>query len=341
MSSVRNLMLVGSLVGAIGLSGALLSNQHTAEACIHPPKEFKYPIKAGAQRGLVFFADGREELVIRPSYKVEGEGLKVKNDAVEGFTTVAWLVPVPSLPDSYKEADEKLFTSIADFTKPFEAIGKNGPDQEDGKDSRKKEKHGAEFLEQVKVGDYTIQPVKAHGELGGQELQGWLKSNGFGAVEESVLKHYLENDYYWLAVKLERAEGLPANGEVKPLQIGFKTDKPVYPLKINAGAGEFELEVWVISNKEVDDEKTKAFGLQTVAQGDPMMDQEHHKSTLSDLPEEARKIIDGEDGLKSLRTGDLYITRFFGAGMNTTTDLTKLNDDLHFTFVEPEPRKKD
>jgi hypothetical protein len=340
MFTIRNLLLGASLGGALAFSGALMLDNRTAEACIHPPREFKYPIKAGAQRGLVFFADGREELVIRPSYKVEGEGLKVKNDAVEGFTTVAWIVPVPSLPDSYKEADEKLFSSIADFTKPFDTIGMNGL-ADDLDSARKEGRQGAEFLEEVKVGDYTIQPVKAHGELGGIELQGWLKDNGFGKVEDSVLKHYLDNDYYWLDVKLERAEGLPANGEVKPLQMSFKTDKPVFPLKINAGAGEFELELWVISNKEVDTEKTKAFGLQTVAQRDRIMDQKNHKTSFKALPEQARKLIEGEEGLKTLRTGDLYITRFFGTGMNKATDLTKLESDLNFTFLEPETKKKD
>lgn len=340
MISFRNLLVAGSLVGALAFGAALFIETRDAQACLHPEHEFKFPIKAGAQKGLIFFADGREELVIRPSYKVEGEGLKVKNDAVEGFTTLAWLVPVPNLPDTYKEADAKLFSELEDFTRPQEratrdgrrSLGKNWSDEEDSA-------NGVEFLEEVKVGDYSIQPVKAKGEMGALELNNWLSTNGFGSVDEKVMKYYIDNNHYWLAIKLKNDKGLPANGEVKPLRIGFDTDKPVYPIKINQGRGSFDLELWLITAQEIDTEKTKALGLETVEQQDSTMLQKNRKTRFSDLPQVVKDVASDDEGLKKLKAGELYCYRFFGVGVDKDIDLSKLEADLGFSFKAEEPKK--
>ena len=342
MPAIRNLLISGSLVGAFAFGGALLLDNHTAEACLHPPKEFKYPIKSGAQKGLIYFADGREELVIRPSYTVEGEGLKVKNDAVEGFTTIAWLVPVPSLPDTYEEADAKLFSELSSFTEAQDNPSNDAKRESLGHDwNGPAEEQGAEFLEAVKVGDYTIQPVKAKGEIGAMELNSWLTTNGFGGVDAKVMNYYIEKEHYWLAIKLKNDKGLPANGEVKPLRIGFATDKPVYPIKINQGRGSFDLELWVITNQEIDTDKTKLQGLETIEQRDSDMLQKNRKTGFGKLPEVAKEVINDDEGLKKLAAGDLYCYRFFGVDMDGDTDLSKLESDLTFTFKEKVEPKKD
>lgn len=343
MISFRNLLVAGSLVGAFAFGAALFIETRDAQACLHPEREFKFPIKAGAQKGLIFFADGREELVIRPSYKVEGEGLKVKNDAVEGFTTLAWLVPVPNLPDTYKEADAKLFSELEDFTKPQERISRDSRNSAKGEWGPEEDSQdGVEFLEEVKVGDYSIQPVKAKGEMGALELNNWLSTNGFGSVDEKVMKYYIDNNHYWLAIKLKNDKGLPANGEVKPLRIGFDTDKPVYPIKINQGRGSFDLELWLITAQEIDTEKTKALGLETVEQQDSTMLQKNRKTRFSDLPQVVKDVASDDEGLKKLKAGELYCYRFFGVGVDKDIDLSKLEADLSFSFKEqPQEEKKD
>lgn len=339
MLSFRNVIGAGALAATVMGASAYLMDATPAEACIHPQKEFKYPIKSGAQKGLIFFADGRQEMVIRPGYKVDGEGLEARNDAVEGFTEVAWLVPVPSLPDNYEEVDDKMFGDLEKFTKA--ELGwpaRNARVARDGEPGQDADQPGAQFEESVEVGDYTIQPVKAKGELGALELNGWLEDNGFGTVDAEIMKYYQDNDHYWLAVKLRNPEGLPADGTVKPLQIGFKTDKPVYPIKINEGRGEFDLELWLITNNKVDLDKTRAFGLTTVEQRDVDMEQTNRKTAFNNLPESVRDIAAGVDELKPLKDGDLHCYRFFGAGLNEKTDLGKLKDDLKFEW-KPEPVK--
>lgn len=338
MISLRTSLVAGAI--AVGtLFGTFLFNTQSVEACLHPAREFKYPIKAGAQKGLIFFADGRQTMVIRPSYKVEGEGLTVNNDAVEGFTTVAWLVPTPSLPEGYKEADAKLFSELEDFTSAEEIMARNskdGPRALGG--ARRPDEAGVVMHKEVKVGDYTIQPIKAKGDLGQLELNNWLKNNGFGEVDADVLKHYTENDHYWLAIKLENPKGLPANGEVKPLQLSFATEKPVYPIKINHGRGAFDLELWLITDREVDTEKSKLFGLKTTEQQDVTMQQTNRKTRFSLLPAVVKDVAKDDEGLKKLKAGELYCYRFFGVGLGKDVDLGKLEHDLGFSFKE-QPKK--
>ncbi len=52
-----------------------------------------------------------------------------------------------------------------------------------------------------------------------------------------------------------------------------------------------------------------------------------------------RGIADTVDGLKSLKTGEVYCYRFSGSGMNKDTDLSKLTTDLQFEF-KPQPEAK-
>lgn len=332
MRTTRLIAAAAALSLAV-VGGALAPD--SAEACLHPLKEFKFPIKAGAQRGLIFFDAGHEELVLRPSYSLDtsSAGKEVKDDAIKGFNSLAWLVPLPSLPESYKEADKLIFTELEDFTPAYQKSPKNSwRGRAKGELRGGDEADGVEYFEKIKIGDYTIQPIKAKGEMGEVELNNWLETNGFGKITEETLKYYIDKDYYWLAIKLSNKEGLPVKGDVKPLQISFKTEKPVYPLKINSGRGEFDMELWVITRKELDLKKSKAFGLKTVEQAKKGYIQKNRQTRFSRLPKTVKAVAQEVSALKKMKAGTLYCYRFFGTGMDKTTDLSKLADDLAFEF---------
>ena len=70
MKSIRYLLPLMGCFAALALSPA------PGEACIHGPKEFKGYVDSGAQRGLVFWDNGREELVIQPAYTVNTAALE-------------------------------------------------------------------------------------------------------------------------------------------------------------------------------------------------------------------------------------------------------------------------
>lgn len=316
------------------VSTCSLAYLHTpAEACIHPPKEFKYPIKAGSQRGLIMFHDGKQQLVVAPSYKIEGvPEARIKNDAIEGFNSLAMIIPVPSLPEEYAEVDARLFSDLDKFTEPQgdaqkSLRGGHGPDQNSPDE---KEADGATFYKSVKAGAYTIQPVKANGEKGGIELNTWLDQNGFGAVREDLLKYYIDNDFYWLAVKLSAEKGLPTSGNLKPLRMTIATETPFFPLKIRGGEGEFDAELWVISAQKLDLDKTKAFGLLTTEQRDDDFIQKNRTIKPENLPETSKELWSKFAMDKS--PAELNCYRFYGSGLNKNGSLAKLEKDLTFEF---------
>lgn len=311
------------------------------EACLHPAKEFKYPIKAGSQRGLIMFHDNKQHLVIAPSYKVDGlPKERVKNDAIEGFNSLAMIIPVPNLPESYAEADAKLFTDLDEFTAPEEV-----PDLRDAKSGRNSarghggdEQEGATFYKPVKAGAYDIQPIKASGEKGGIELNAWLDNNGFGAVRDDLLKYYIDNKFYWLAVKLSAEKGLPVSGDLKPLMLTVGTSKPFFPLKIRAGEGEFDAEIWLICADKIDIEKTKAFGLLTVEQRDGGFIQKNRATAPTKLPKTVAGIWSKFEMDKS--PAELNCYRFYGAGLNKDGSLAKLEKDLTFEILAKKSDRK-
>ncbi len=328
-------------ISSVVLWGGLSLMEPRVDACIHPGKTFEFPLKAGAQRGVIFFNNGREELVLRPSYKVEIDEAKLNADGtLPGLSQLAWIVPVPSLPDRYVEAEEKL----VDDLQKFAAIESDAKDWQKGADARqggpeKGEANGAELLEAVQVGNYKIQPIKATGEKGGTELNAWLDDNGFGRVSESVLKFYLNKGHFWLAVKLSKEGGLPANGTVKPLQISFASDKPVYPLKINAGRGVIDLEMWLFCNQKLDAQCLDAYGMwltETEKSMGRFSTQKNRETEYSKLPETARKVLDGgaekQADIRALKEGKLYCYRIWGENMDADGKLAKLESDLEFKF---------
>lgn len=320
------------------------------EACIHPPKGFKGMVDSAAQRGLVFFDNGREELVLQPGFTVNTSELDADEFTEDGmlksFKAFAWIVPLPSLPDSYAEVEPALFADLAEFTSIAPRIPSPEKDADDGPPIVfEDDEEDVVFFEPLEVGSYAIQPIKANGEQGGVELAAWLKSNGFGDVDERVLRFYLQGGYYWLAIKLSAEAGLPADGSVKPLQISFKTPRPVYPFKIHDKRGEFDLELWLVTREAVDLTKSRQFGIETAEQISDSDQQQNRETSYVKLPESARAIADGSPDLKALRTGKVFVYRFFGRDIDADDglDLGLLQDELHFEFekdVAPKPKQE-
>jgi hypothetical protein len=315
------------------------------DACIQPPEDFKRYVDTGTQRGLVFFDNGREELVIQPAYTVSTIDVPAGEFTDEGMlkelTGFGWVLPLPALPDAYAEVEPALFDDLAKFTE----ITARVPEPERGSDDGEVvfgAKDALEFFAPIKAGSYEIQALKAKGEAGGKELSSWLSSNGFGALDERVSRFYLQNDYYWLAVKLKEPAGLPAEGTCKPLRISFKSARPVYPLKIYDKHGAFDLELWVITREALDLTKSRRFGIETAEQHDDRDQQKNRETSYIRLPESARAIADPSAELRELRIGKVFVYRFTGRDLDKEggVDLGLLQDDLFFEFeknVAPKP----
>ncbi|MCA8914291.1 MAG: DUF2330 domain-containing protein [Planctomycetes bacterium] len=322
------------------------------DACLHAPAAFKGSVDSAAQRGLVFFDNGREELVLQPGYSINTTTLEKDEFGDDGrlknFKSFAWVVPLPSLPDSYAEVEPGIFKDLDKFTAIVPRVPKIEKDkdaEDDGPVIGGAEGPDVVFFEPLEVGDYSIQPIKATGEAGGKELAGWLKNSGFGELDERVLRFYLAENFYWLAIKLSSKEGLPADGAAKPLHISFKTPRPVYPYKIFDKRGEFDLELWLVTRDAVDLTKCTRFGLKTAEQISDSDKQSNRETSYVKLPESARAIADGIPDLKQLRIGKVFVYRFFGHNIDAEDglDLALLQEELNFEFekdIAPKPKEE-
>ena len=350
-TKARMMKPISYLLPMVACLGVLVWTPASTSACIHGPAGFKGYVDSGAQRGLVFWDNGREELVIQPAYTINTTALDADEFTDDGmlknFKSFAWVLPLPSLPDSYAEADPEIFTDLDKFTEissripePEKSDDESGPviafDESDDE---------IEFFEALEVGDYNIQPIKAKGELAGKELSGWLKDNGFGEVDERVMRFYIENEYYWLAIKLSNKDGLPADGSAKPLHVSFKTPVPTYPWKIYDKRGAFDIELWVVTRNAIDLTKSRRFGLDTPEQLDDSQMQKNREPSYVQLPESVRVIGDSTNDLKTLRIGKVFLYRFVGHNIESEEglDLSLLQDELFFEFekdIAPKPAKE-
>jgi hypothetical protein len=329
------------------LAVAFAANTGTSNACIHPPKSLP-AIDNGAQRGMLFWHDGYQHLVMQPGYSLDTEEMdedKFTDDGmVKGFDKIAWLIPVPNMPDLYEEAPATIFKDLDKFTEVTARIPDEKPEHSEGPTidyTEDGEEEGIEFHEAIDVGDYSIQPLKATGEKGQVELASWLKTSGFAELDDRIIRFYVERDYVWLAVKLSPEGNMKPDGDLEPLHVAYKSKAPSYPLKINDKGGRFNIELWVVTKDEIDLTKSKHFGLTTPEQHDDFFLQKNRHTPYGRLPESLRGLIKEDEKMKEARKGKIWIYRLQGRGIEDEEglDLGMLQEDLHFEFIKDAAEK--
>lgn len=333
----------------LAICAALAITANQPQACVHGPSSFKGYVDTGAQRGLVFWDNGRQEMVIQPGWTIATATLAADeyNDEglLENFDSVGFVIPLPSLPDKYAAVEPELFDDIDQFTEVVSRVPEpeggsetnDGPDIDAGGGSEE-----VVMYEVVDVGEYTIQPIKAAGEAGGKELNAWFKKNGFGEFDERVLRWYNHNGYYWLAVSALAKGGLPADGTLKPLHVSFKSPRPCYAYKVYDKRGAFNLELYVVTRDAIDLTKSRRFGIDTPEQVLDFKQQKNREVSFVKLPETVRAIADGSDDLKELRTSKVFVYRFLGRNIENEDlgiDLATLQEELHFEFEKNVAKK--
>ncbi|GEM_PF-1158389 len=180
------------------------------------------------QKAVIFHEDGIEDLFISISF----------NGTAEDF---GWIVPTPSEPEVVKSTDV-LFTTLDDLTKPeypgTQSRGNNWNDKamlEGAMDS------GVQVLQTKKIEYYNISVLKA---IDKDALYNWFNDNGyrFPQAGKYIIDEYIENGWAFTAIKIDnerlgtssRIQRQFSSGHAIPLRMTFKTDKPVFPLKISS-----------------------------------------------------------------------------------------------------------
>lgn len=223
------------LILATLLTGLLLMPSVTALADGGFFIDIGQDIYQPSQKAVIFFADGREDLILSVRYEGNADEF-------------AWVIPVPARPN-VEVADPELFWELADLTRVLVVAGSKGLLPGMGSP----EGPGVDVLEEKVVGPYDVAILSAGDPAA---LVDWLNSNGYSFPEasEEIVEEYIRNGWYFVASKIstgEEASGL-AEGTIEPLILSFESDRIVYPLRITSVSSDFcEVLLYVFTEQAV------------------------------------------------------------------------------------------
>jgi hypothetical protein len=194
-----------------------------ADGMIIPPPNTS--IYETGQKAVIWYEGGIETLILSTTFQGKAENF-------------GWLVPTPFEPQVSQASDE-LFTALDDLTKPkyrTEPLPLLGAPPQ-GLEIPKIEDNTPTIIQTTKVGIFDITVLKAKDAEG---LTKWLEKNDYPypADREYLLKSYIDKDWYFVVAKVDSgaissASSYLQSGHASPIQLTFKSDQIVYPLKIS------------------------------------------------------------------------------------------------------------
>jgi len=314
---------VGAALTLIALAGS------SAWACLHGPSSAgPIEIDQDRQKAVVLYNAGREELILGVDYEVKGGEID----------EIAWVIPVPQVPDAYAEADPEVFSAAAmawHAARPRPPAPRSAADSLSDGNLLKAAPPPIRLLETVKVGSYEIQPIQTSGAEAGPALNAWLKQNGFGEVPLENMSFYLERDWTWLAAKAKLGKA-SAKAELRPLQLSFASDEVVYPLKFSTHQGEFAVELFVLTREPLE-------GFHERKDGAFKTEARHHGFRLEGyrvhLPKQIEAAMAEAKHFEPFPSGEqVVLTRAYHARVNNPSDpIAGWESDLSF---KPHPSAK-
>jgi Uncharacterized protein conserved in bacteria (DUF2330) len=104
------------------------------------------------------------------------------------------------------------------------------------------------ILDRKIVGVFETTTIGAHDT---KALQAWLSENGFAVPTnaEPVIESYIKDGWVFVAAKVRRDNADTETSTPHPLSFNFKTDKPVYPMRLTGvDNGPLSVELYVFSS---------------------------------------------------------------------------------------------
>ena len=192
----------------------------------------------------------QEALLIRDRDTIQ---VTLRTSFREGPKELAWIVPVPKKPEGIGKADDKLFTKLEELTAPrFEKwVVEKGTSFGCGANVKSSSQPLGRVViaETGKAGIYDYTVLMATGTTA---LTQWLTEHGYNtpAGLEPILKQYVDQGWYWLAIRLDAQR---ANGSIlapHPIRYSYRNTRCVYPLVISQLCADESNEVllYILSN---------------------------------------------------------------------------------------------
>jgi len=232
----------------------LLSGNLFADGCFFRAKEEQVGNSAESpnQRAFIIYDKNRETLVVQVKYQGD----------VNKFS---WVLPVPSIPEenTIKTVNDSIFTHLHEQTQPklFIYSGKSlqRGSMEGGAnaDSEIFQDTNVNVWQNLQVGPYEINVISSPTS---SALIDWLTEKGYDFPETAnrIIEFYTQKNWYFVAVRVDVTNHLTKNSStyqagLPAIKMTFKTEKPVFPLRISelTSAQENEIELYVASKNRM------------------------------------------------------------------------------------------
>ncbi len=163
----------------------------------------------------------------------------------------AWILPLPSVPELAVSHND-IFTRLQWATQPFFQL--NFEEDDCGfpimvlRDAVPTDlaEEGVEVVLQEQVGPYDTAVITSEDP---QAIVDWLVDNGYqlGALGVPLLTPYVEDDFYFLALKLAADQEV---GDLQPIAMTYAAERPGIPIRLTAVATVPDLGVraWVLAD---------------------------------------------------------------------------------------------
>ena len=215
--------------------------------CMMTPKDYPGRISQSSHKAIILHRDDQQDMVLRIDYQFQDKATPEK---------FAWIVTVPSEPDKYNVANDKLFARMNSWA--HELVWERPKAKTRSRSLKKTDDAKTDdapliFGKPAKVGPYDIQPVKARGLSALNALNDWLAKNGFPSEDPDHMKYFVKNEFTFLAIKITPPKGdsLSQTGTLPPLHLSFKTEQVYYPLMFSSRQGVFDLQLYLLTDKKL------------------------------------------------------------------------------------------
>ncbi len=327
-------LVVATATLALGVA-AIAVAPSIANACCMVPLDYPGKIGQSQQQAVMLFADGREELILRPVYHIEPDAGE-KAALPEQFV---WIVTVPNEPDSYGITEDALFGEMAMASRRLLAPPR--PKEWNLGCSQSKYMvapaaaapgRGIELGTRVQVGPYDIQPVRGVGPEAFEGLNAWLKDNGFRTEDRNHMAWFIDRKFTFLCMRVKPDAGekaVNAAGALPPLHLSFASAKPYYPLKFSSRQGVFDLDLYALTADPLDYGKS-ADALTRVSWAN-QNDDRNRPTSLDELPPSLGKALKDAPARKAAPDRAWRFNHIHGDQMNQDMAIAKWTDDIFLT----------
>lgn len=207
-------------------------NAGSASACLYFDKSIALHSFNETDREALLFHDGdAANLILKTGFS----GTLPKK--------LAWVFPLASKPLAYKVASPEIFKDLANIMQSSMPRSKGSPSD---RVLLGAPTPGIKAHETERVGNYEIVPIEILSESSGNELNSWLKNQGFIESPKEIQSPYLKKGAFFLAI---RASLKGSDSELQPLWIRYKSKSLSFPLRFTHEYRSFDSKVYFLTPK--------------------------------------------------------------------------------------------